>query len=698
MRKLLILFLFVTLSLLASSRVLLELKPSINGAISEYRVVKSLPGKSKSQTFLKGSKDIGDYNYIIQYDSENWVYYCPRPAEDTFAVRFVPPARCSLVAFTWIGYNTETGAVGAPVDVFVHLENPLVDYSTYPGIEEYDGTEFSPLGRLLWSGTSSAPANAVWDTVNIDPGVAVGDTTFFCGYSGVNPLDTIACLCESWRPMPNPIDVHTYQFNADGAGGSRGWFAYYYTSQDEALHAGIRAYVFAYFPPIPIVDVEKLPYSYTTEKRKVNINCYYLCGMTEPGFEKVILYYSVNGGSEDSVVSLNPVSGDSMDGIWQVDIPWVLVGDTVDYYVVGKTYNDKADTSQTYTYAILEGTPGNFLYIKNDNDPADIFPDYWMDTCDFWDFEEYGNPDSSVITFYNTVVWRDWGCLSLGRGVNYGVGIYHSDSSWIKMVLDNGGNFWLSDQDMGYGLGICPGYGQQVVPSGHWVREYLGIKGMYDDGSLSGSPVTVFGDSLDLIIGDLFKGIGHQNQGELYIHPEQHWVGNFDSLANTATTNMSAYGGEIVSYRWTGPSDNYKVYLDFYPFDYIKNPSDTTEIDRVAVDSLVKDVLGWFGYTTGVRDRTIEPGEVIKLLPVGIVTDDALIKFFLPGEAMVSLSIYDNTGRLIKNLKSGIASAGLNTVRWEGKDSYGNSVTSGIYFCQLRTSDRTLTNKFVVIK
>ncbi|MCK4577054.1 hypothetical protein KAU34_11650, partial [candidate division WOR-3 bacterium] len=498
MRKLVILIL-TAFVLFASSRVLLELKPAVGTSPSEYRIVKSIPAKQKSIPFTKGPKagGISDYNYVIRYDSEDWVYYCPRPCEDTFAVRFVPPATCSLVAFTWLGYNDKTGAVGAPVDVFVHMENPLVDYSTYPGVEEYDGTELSPLGKLLWSGTSSAPANMIWDTVNIDPGVAVGGTTFFCGYSGVNPLDTIACLCESWRPMPDPIDVHTYQFNADGAGGSGGWFAYYYTSGNEALHAGIRAYVFAYFPPIPIVDVEKLPYSYTTEKRKVNINCYYLCGMTEPGFEKVILYYSVNGGSEDSVISLNPVSGDSMDGIWQVDIPGVLAGDTVDYYVFGKTYDDKADTSQTYTYAILEGTPGNFLYVKNDNDPADILPEYWLDTCDFWDFEEYGNPDSSVITFYNTVVWRDWGCLSLGRGVNYGVGIYHSDSSWIKMVLDNGGNFWLSDQDMGYGLGICPGYGQQVVPQGHWVREYLGIHGMYDDGPLAGAPVTVFGDSLD---------------------------------------------------------------------------------------------------------------------------------------------------------------------------------------------------------
>jgi hypothetical protein len=697
MRYLITLFL-ISISLFSSSDVLLELKPAVGSSPSEYRIVKSLPGKSEAKSIKGETKDINDANYVIHYDNENWAYYCPRPAEDTFAVRFVPPIRCSLVAFTWIGYNTETGAVGAPVDVFTHMGNPLVDYSTYPGIEEYDGTELSPLGRLLWSGTSSAPPNLVWDTVNIDPAIAVLDSTFFCGYSGVNVLDTIACLCESWSPMPNPIDVHTYQFNADGAGGSGGWFAYYYTSQNRALHAGIRAYVKYIPPPHSYIKPEALPNSYDTSNRTLNIYGYDF-GPDSSGIERIILNYSVNGGPWYQDTSTSPVSGTIANGIWQIDIPSVNVWDTVDYYVIGENIRNFADTSEIYTYIIKTGTLGNFLYIKNDNDPADILPEFYLDTCDVWDVEEYGIPDSSVLTFYNTIVWRDWGCLSLGRGVNYGAGIYHSDSSWIKMVLYNGGNFWLSDQDMGYGLGICPGYGQQGVPAGSWVRGYLGIHGMYDDGPLAGAPVTVYGDSLDPIIGDLFKGIGYQNPGELYIQPEQAWVGNFDSLNANAIVNMTASGGEIVSFRFEGGAvHNGKVFCDFYPFDYIKNPADTTEFDRVAVDSLVSDVLGWFGYTSGVSDRTLRSEKVIKLLPLGIVTNEAIIRFYLPEEKTVNLSIYDKTGRLIKNLINGKANSGLNSVRWNGKDAYGNRVSSGIYFCQLRTGERTLTDKFIVIR
>ncbi|MCK4225557.1 T9SS type A sorting domain-containing protein, partial [candidate division WOR-3 bacterium] len=202
----------------------------------------------------------------------------------------------------------------------------------------------------------------------------------------------------------------------------------------------------------------------------------------------------------------------------------------------------------------------------------------------------------------------------------------------------------------------------------------------------------------DPVIGDLFTGIGHQTSGEVFILPSSPWIGNYDSLASTAVTNMFATTGEVISYRYTGAGDNYKVYNDFWPIDYIVNPADST-IDQVAVDSLVEDVLVWFGFgRSGISDRTVDPGNVVKLLPVGIITNEAMIKFSLPSGMVVSLDIYDNTGRLIKNLKEGMASAGLNTVRWDGKDSYGNRIASGVYFYRLGAEDKTLTNKMVVIK
>jgi hypothetical protein len=685
-----------TVVLFAAKGTLLELKPIGNGQ-SEYRVVKT---PLNLQSYRFGSKDIGDANYVIQYDAENWAYYCPRPAEDTFAVRFVPPAKCSLVAFTWIGYNTTTGAEGQPVDVFVKMHNNAADYSTYPGNCEYDGTEPSPMKGLLWSGQTSAPGNMVWDTVNIDPPVDVMDSVFFCGYSGVNVLDTVATLCENPAYTGNPLDVHTYQFNEDGAGGAGGWFAYYYTTcglPGTYMNAGIRAYVKAYENVPPNVVAENLPNSYDTGDRTVSIYGYDF-GPDSSAVVIMELFYQVNGGGWSMVSSNTPVTGAINDGIWEIDIPGVGVGDVVEYYVVGKDWVNAVDTSGIFTYEIKAGESGDFLYVINDDDPADILPEYWLDECDVWDVGAEGNyPDASVIGFYNTVIWRDWGCLGLGPGANYGIGGYgvlHSDSTAIKDLLDAGGNFWLSDEDMGYGLGICPNYGQQGVPATSWVRGYLGIKGMFDDGPLAGGPVTVLGDPMDPVIGDMFAGIGFQAAGQVYIQPGQPWIGNFDSLDATAIPNMFATGGEVVSYRFEGGAvHSGKVFGDFYPFDYIRNPADTTQFDQTAVDSLVEDVLVWFGWSRqGISDESIQPENVVRLLPMGLVSNEALIRFSLPKKMVVSLDIYDNTGRLIDNLVSGELNGGLHTIRWAAK------VANGVYFYNLKAGGSSLSDKMVVIR
>ncbi len=693
MRKLLLLSLVVAVGLWAAHGGLIELRPSVGNAPSEYHLGKT--PMTLHSGFGSKAGGIGDANYIIQYDSENWAYYLPRPAEDTFAVWFQPPAKCSLVAFIWMSYCTTTGAEGAPLDVFAALHNPAANLATYPGVEEYDGSAPTPLGTLLWSGSSTGPPNMVWDTVDIDPGVDVEDNVFFCGYSGVNVLDTIASLGESWIPRPAIIDVHTYQYNADGAGGAGGWFCYYYSSDNEAIALGMRAYVKAYTNAPPKVVAENLPNSYDTGDRTVSIYGYDF-GPDSSAVIMMELYYQVNGGGYTMISDNTPVSGTIAEGIWEIDIPGVGVGDIVDYYVVGKDDPGLADTSATFTYEIKTGEAGDFLYVINDDDPANILPEYWVDYCDVWDVAAEGNyPDDAVIGFYNTVVWRDWGCLALGPGANYGLGGYgvlHSDSIAIKTLLDNGGNFWVSDEDLGYGLGICPGYGQQGVPMGHWVRNYLGIHGMYDDGDVAGAGVLLYGDPMDAVIGDMFMDIGYQTGSAVYVLPDQPWIGQFDSLNATAVNNMFAMGGQIVSYRWTGPSGTYKVFGDFYPFDYIVNPADSTEIDRVAVDSLVEDVLGWFGYTSGISDRTIDPEKVVKLLPVGLITNEASIRFSLPGRMTVSLDIYDNTGRLIKNLVNGVRDGGLHTVRWNAK------VANGVYFYHLKAGDKTLSNKMVVIR
>ncbi len=72
------------------------------------------------------------------------------------------------------------------------------------------------------------------------------------------------------------------------------------------------------------------------------------------------------------------------------------------------------------------------------------------------------------------------------------------------------------------------------------------------------------------------------------------------------------------------------------------------------------------------------------------------IHYSLPANTKALLEIFDVTGRLVKSLKavSGSRSAVGNFV-WNGKDNNGKAVQPGIYFCTLKTRDKTLTQKIV---
>jgi mannose/cellobiose epimerase-like protein (N-acyl-D-glucosamine 2-epimerase family) len=77
------------------------------------------------------------------------------------------------------------------------------------------------------------------------------------------------------------------------------------------------------------------------------------------------------------------------------------------------------------------------------------------------------------------------------------------------------------------------------------------------------------------------------------------------------------------------------------------------------------------------------------------------IPFTLARSAVVSLKIYNALGQEVRTLLTGRKDAGQYTLQWDGRDNFGRSVASGIYFCQLSASsgeNRTLTRKMILMK
>lgn len=75
------------------------------------------------------------------------------------------------------------------------------------------------------------------------------------------------------------------------------------------------------------------------------------------------------------------------------------------------------------------------------------------------------------------------------------------------------------------------------------------------------------------------------------------------------------------------------------------------------------------------------------------------VRFFLNKSTKVNLKVYDQSGRLVKTLINDcLIDAGYGEIRWDGCDSHGRELSSGVYFYRLASEAVTQTRKLVLLK
>ncbi|MCK4696559.1 MAG: T9SS type A sorting domain-containing protein, partial [Candidatus Cloacimonetes bacterium] len=74
------------------------------------------------------------------------------------------------------------------------------------------------------------------------------------------------------------------------------------------------------------------------------------------------------------------------------------------------------------------------------------------------------------------------------------------------------------------------------------------------------------------------------------------------------------------------------------------------------------------------------------------------IVFNLLEESKVELDIYNIKGQKIKSLLSEQISAGEHSIVWNGEDSSGKQVSSGIYFYKMKMNKNIAIKKCLLLK
>jgi hypothetical protein len=103
---------------------------------------------------------------------------------------------------------------------------------------------------------------------------------------------------------------------------------------------------------------------------------------------------------------------------------------------------------------------------------------------------------------------------------------------------------------------------------------------------------------------------------------------------------------------------------------------------------------------TGVSDEPVEIPQEFKLSQnyPNPFNPSTVIEFTLPKYQRVSLVIYDILGRIVKTLVNEERHAGQHRVTWNSTNNLGTSVSSGVYFYELKTNEMRQVRKMMLLR
>lgn len=152
------------------------------------------------------------------------------------------------------------------------------------------------------------------------------------------------------------------------------------------------------------------------------------------------------------------------------------------------------------------------------------------------------------------------------------------------------------------------------------------------------------------------------------------------------------------------PLANGNQHVLSYQYEIVFGDDAGTELDRVSLWSGEEVMIPEGAETIQVQVSAseIEDGAIVSELPKQVsllqnypnpFNPTTSIRFELPSDQTVTLSVFDLSGRKVATIASGVYYAGSHEVRFDA-----SSFSSGVYFYQLQTETATLTRKFTLLK
>ena len=130
---------------------------------------------------------------------------------------------------------------------------------------------------------------------------------------------------------------------------------------------------------------------------------------------------------------------------------------------------------------------------------------------------------------------------------------------------------------------------------------------------------------------------------------------------------------------------------------------DGTRLDKIVLTTSA----GYVPSGTGPEEKIISIKETVANKPElfnleqnfpNPFNPDTIIKYQITRSGHVELNVLNINGQKVKNLHHGYQSAGRYSVKWDGKDEHGKTVSAGIYLYRLKTDGKIASRKMLLLK
>jgi hypothetical protein len=310
---------------------------------------------------------------------------------------------------------------------------------------------------------------------------------------------------------------------------------------------------------------------------------------------------------------------------------------------------------------------------------------------------------SHLLEIYNLIIW-DSGDLSAGTICDGAAAGDKSDDctllgAWMDASDGYQHGVWILGDNVAEDLAVRTSPQSQVL-LGTWCGVSL-KSGSYF--ALTGKGVVT-----PLVTGVSGTFVHASVADKFYVYGGCPGLNAFDVLEKTETGQYALkypdYGGAaqfaaIQAERTNGAGALARSMWFGFSWMFMRDDVVSAPVDR---NHIYRDVTrGWLmGALTNINVTGSEAPKAYRLAQnyPNPFNPSTTIKYDMKAKGLVTVRIYDVAGRLVRTLVNEVKDAGAYSAVWDGRNSGGRSVASGIYFYKMETAGFSATKKLVLLR